>query len=194
MPNKPPESKAKWKQGQFEFTRFRMRKTPPKTSAASPVAAEPQPLDGDPQHFVPANVGVKDQLTGSSLAELAPDAHKRDPNKNAGHRCQAPKGNGICGSVISALNPYTNIPVCQPCAERLMHEAVRMGRDPDLGKYWRWLEGKRKSQAAQLERPSGVRETPTQPASAETAPVSQNRPVTDAPDVVLVDEPKVAVA
>ncbi len=77
----------------------------------------------------------------------------------AGTPCQAPKGNGICGAIISALNPYANVPVCQPCAARLMDQAIESGRSPEIRKYWAWLmRNQGKAAPKKLEdRPSGVR-------------------------------------
>jgi len=150
MTDKPPEGKTKkWKQGQFTFTHFRQR------GSAQVV---PEVLSAEPQSIIPPGVTVKQQLTGSSLGDMAQNAPPaRRNNRHAGTRCQAPKGSGVCGTVISCRNPHT-IPVCQPCSERLRSEALSRGQDPDLDKIWKRIQARHRVEEMKklADRPSGM--------------------------------------
>ncbi len=153
-----PVGRIKWKQGQFDLTRakaFTAKK--PDRGKDLPMPAEPQ----DIETVDVANVTGGQLTAGSTLGEVSETPQKHKGNKLAGQRCQAPKGDGVCGAVLSRYNPRT-VPVCQPCAGRLAEEAIRRGDSPDLEKIWRRIEAKRLSKEKSEElasRPSGVRET-----------------------------------
>jgi len=163
-----PVGKTRWKQGQFDLTRAKAfaAKKPDRTKDG-PTSAEPQ----DIETVDVANVTCSQLTAGSSLGEVAETPQKRKGNKLAGQHCQAPKGNGVCGAVLSSHNPHS-VPVCQPCAGRLAVEALHRGDSPDLDKVWKAIEAKRriKEKADEMAaRTSGVREAPSAPQSGPLA-------------------------
>ena len=162
----PPAEKTQRRFGQFDFK----RRGPP---APQPIGTKDPAPPAEPQDIETVDVAntTGGQLTaGSTLGEISQTAQKREGNKLAGQRCQAPKGDGICGTVLSRHNPHS-IPICQPCAGRLAVESLHRGECPDIEKIWRRLETKRRAKEKTDEmasRPSGVH---------ETVPVSQPRPL-----------------
>ncbi len=137
------------KPGQFNAFRYKPRKK-----------VELTPVLEETAEAVPTTVSGAG-MTSASLADLNSAKVKHVGHSLAGQRCQAPKGDGICGAVISARNPYKDIPICQPCAGRLRDQARESGQAPDLEKIWKKLVARRESAAKASElasRPSGVRE------------------------------------
>lgn len=169
-------AKAKFKQGQFDFRRPAKAASGKKEVPAMP--AEPKQIET----VESANTST-DLFAGSSLGELAQVPVKRNVSPVAGQRCQAPKGDGICGAVLSRHNPHT-VPICQPCAERLAVEALRRGASPDIDKVWRHIQARRQAKAKAeglADRTSGVR---------EIVPDSRSRPLPEAEET----PPKASVA
>ncbi|MBI5654103.1 hypothetical protein HZC53_00385 [Candidatus Uhrbacteria bacterium] len=148
------------KTGQFNAFRYKTRKKGElPTLPVQPNEASPRTASGS-------------GMTSTSLSDLNSSPIKFDRHKFAGKKCQAPKGDGICGAIISARNPHVNVPVCQPCAARLCDQARESGHAPDLEKIWKRLEARREAaqKTKQLSsRPSGVRETSTVPGSDEAS-------------------------
>ena len=155
-----PKRESRHKLGNFILVKPRGRKKGRPMSPAS-----------DPREAVPTTPGGAGLSVGTSLGEVASDAVKRTGHKFAGMKCQAPKGQGICGATISAHNPNGKIPVCQPCAARLRDEARRRGESPDIEKVWKKIEAQRKKQTLEnlAARPSGVQEVAT-PSAAPAQP------------------------
>lgn len=157
-----PVGKTRWHRRQSEFSRPRIdfSKKADASKSPPPTPAEPQEIET----VDVANMTGSQLMAGSTLGDVGQTAQKIKGNKLAGQRCQAPKGDGICGAVISRHNPHA-VPICQPCAERLASEALRRGENPDLSKIWNRLEAKRRAKEKATElasRPSGVHETQIQ--------------------------------
>ncbi len=74
----------------------------------------------------------------ASSDEPEEDSELRSKEKPVQY-CQAPKGNGVCGAIISRYNPY-GASVCQPCAEALARLAIQHGRKPDVRRVLAWLK------------------------------------------------------
>ena len=155
-----PVGKTKWKQGWFDTAKK------PDKSKDGPTPAEPH----DIETINAANVKDSQLTAGASLGDISDSAPKREVNKFAGQHCQAPKGDGICGAVLSRYNPHS-VPICQPCAERLSNASLHRGESPDLEKIWQRIVNKRDK--ARLEdmasRPSGVQETTLESKTRSTA-------------------------
>jgi hypothetical protein len=155
-----PVGKTKWKQGGFDKVKNSDKSTYGSTSA------EPQ----DIEMIDVANVKGGQLIAGASLGDISDSVPKREVNKFAGQHCQAPKGDGICGAVLSRYNPHP-VPICQPCAERLSNASLHRGESPDLEEIWRRIVNKQDK--ARLEdmasRTSGVQETTLESKTRSTA-------------------------
>lgn len=164
MAGKTKEDADGHKTGQFIGFRYKARKK--------------GDLQAGPNEASPTTAGGAG-MTSTSQTDAGSSPIKFNRHRFAGKRCQAPKGDGICGTIISARNPHTDIPVCQPCAARLCDQAREAGHAPDIEKIWRRLESKKfaAEKAAELAaRASGVRATPAAAqgkSSASTVPAKE---------------------